>query len=195
MTHAFRGRPADLIVVDARTSLDLGDIDRARTLVKEHWGTDEAIPLIAVLSADVLDGADLTGKVDEFVVSPVRSGELLARVGLLLGRSYRTTETNRLVLADLTLDLAGATAYDNTGASMALTPKEYELLHFLMRHRGRFFDRARLLAQVWGQEFHGSDRTVDIHVCRLRSKLPPQAANLLETRRGIGYGFNVRVTG
>ena len=69
------------------------------------------------------------------------------------------------------------------------TPREYELLRFLALHRGKFFARDRLLDLVWGVGFEGGERTVDIHVRRLRAKMPPLAAALLETRRGLGYGL------
>ena len=94
-----------------------------------------------------------------------------------------------MTFADVVLDLQTATARNHRGDTLPLTHREFELLHFLCRHRGKFFDRDRLLTHVWGVDFIGSDRTVDIHVCRLRSKLPSHAASLLETRRGLGYGF------
>jgi two-component system alkaline phosphatase synthesis response regulator PhoP len=72
---------------------------------------------------------------------------------------------------------------------LPLTPREYELLQFLLTHRGRLFSRERLLDLVWGVDFEGGARTVDIHIRSLRAKLPPDAARLLTTQRGIGYGF------
>jgi DNA-binding response OmpR family regulator len=70
-------------------------------------------------------------------------------------------------------------------------PREYDPLAFLVTHRGKFFGRDRLLDLVWGIHFEGGERTVDIHIRRLRAKLPPQTADRLQTRCGTGYGFEV----
>ena len=89
--------------------------------------------------------------------------------------------------ADLTPDLG--CVRDTESRLLPLTPREYDLLRFLSLYRGKFFARDRLLDMVWGVDFEGGERTVDIHVRRLRAKMPSQAAHLLETRRGIGYGL------
>ena len=77
------------------------------------------------------------------------------------------------------------------GRILPLTPREFDLLRFLSLHRGKFFARDRLLDMVWGVDFEGGERTVDIHIRRLRAKMPPESAGLLETRRGIGYGLRL----
>ena len=89
----------------------------------------------------------------------------------------------------MTLELSAGCARDAAGLLLPLTPREYELLRFLALHRGKFFARDRLLDLVWGVGFEGGERTVDIHIRRLRAKMPPLAAALLETRRGLGYGL------
>jgi DNA-binding response OmpR family regulator len=85
----------------------------------------------------------------------------------------------------------GKRALDNTLRPLPLTPREYDPLAFLVTHRGKFFGRDRLLDLVWGIHFEGGERTVDIHIRRLRAKLPPQTADRLQTRCGTGYGFEV----
>ena len=114
---------------------------------------------------------------------------MLARLALLSFRKRHIHSADTLSLPGLTLDLAGARARDGSAGVLPLTPREYELLRFLALHRGKFFARDRLLDMVWGVDFEGGERTVDIHMRRLRAKLPPETAALLETRRGLGYGL------
>ena len=126
---------------------------------------------------------------DNFLLPPYAPAELLGRLSLLSFRKRQIQSGDRLLLAGLTLELAVGCVRGPTGDMLPLTPREYEMLRFLVLHRGKFFARDRLLDLVWGVDFEGSERTVDIHVRRLRAKLPAAAADLLETRRGTGYGL------
>lgn len=89
------------------------------------------------------------------------------------------------------LDLNGKRALNAQMQALPLTPREYDLLAFLVTHRGKFFGREQLLVLVWGIQFEGGERTVDIHIRRLRAKLPMGCADRLQTRRGTGYGIEV----
>lgn len=131
---------------------------------------------------------------DDYVTKPFSPRELLARVRALLRRaqSYRGTEGNASILTfgDLTLDL---TRYEVTkrGKNIDLTLREFELLKFLALSPGRVFSRETLLEKVWGYDFYGDIRTVDVTVRRLREKLEDDPANpaYVQTKRGIGYFF------
>ena len=191
MCRAFEGRPADVIVADLTTAIDFLPLRHFQFIVRETWGDEMRIPCIALLAPFHLGLPDLPAFVEDFLLPPYDPSEAVVRTSLQIFKSRQARDTERLTFADLTLDLAGAKAFDSRGEEMLLTRREFELLRFLCTHRGKFFDRDRILALVWGIEFAGGDRTVDIHVCRLRSKLPPHAASLLETRRGLGYGFKI----
>ena len=136
-----------------------------------------------------LKHSDWTPHTDDFLLPPYSSSEVLARLSLLRFRRRHVPADNLLRFADIVLDLNGKRALDNALTPLPLTPREYDLLAFLVTHRGKFFGRDRLLDLVWGIHFEGSERTVDIHIRRLRAKLPPQTADCLQTRRGTGYGF------
>lgn len=131
---------------------------------------------------------------DDYVTKPFSPRELLARVRALLRRalSYRTAEGNTSVLTfgDLTLDL---TRYEVTkrGQNIDLTLREYELLKFLALAPGKVFSRETLLEKVWGYDYYGDIRTVDVTVRRLREKLEDDPGNpvYVQTKRGIGYFF------
>jgi DNA-binding response OmpR family regulator len=190
LCEAFDGRPPDIIVADLSTAQDCLPLRHARKLLRITWGEELPLPLcLALLETRHLALADWRTYIDDFLLPPHSPGELLARVAHLLFRKRDIRSGDVLGLADVTLDLAGGRAFDSEGHLLALTPREYDLLRFLGTHRGKFFARDRLLDMVWGVDFDGGERTVDIHVRRLRAKLPPQTAAMLETRRGVGYGL------
>jgi DNA-binding response OmpR family regulator len=130
--------------------------------------------------------------VDDFLLPPFAPPEARARLEILLYRK-RSIDRGQIVFGSLRIDLNIGTAQDmstaQNGEDLPLTPREFELLVFLLTHRGKLFSRERLVSQVWGLDFTGGERTVDIHIRRIRTKIPEDVAALLETRRGIGYGF------
>ncbi len=188
---AFQGRPADLIVADLTTASDFLPLRHVQWVLRDIWGAETRLPCLALLIPYHLSLPELPAFVEDFLLPPYDPGELVVRAALQLFRIRQARDNELLTFADLTLDLSGGKAFDINGGEMVLTRREFELLRFLCTHRGKFFDRDRLLSLVWGIEFAGGDRTVDIHICRLRSKLPPHASSLLETRRGLGYGFQI----
>ena len=109
-------------------------------------------------------------------------------------RRQQVEGNGALRFLDVVLETGAAAAFTVSGRKIPLTPREYDLLCFLLTHRGRLFSRERLLEMVWGIDYEGGARTVDIHILRLRAKLPPEAAARLENRRRVGYGF-VSATG
>ena len=187
---AFEGRPPDVLLADLSGAADCLPLRHAARLLQSAWGDDVPLPVrLALLTPRHLSQPDWAAFVDDFLLPPYAPAEMLARLSLLSFRKRHVQTGDRLVLADLVLELSAACARDAAGLLLPLTPREYELLRFLALHRGKFFARDRLLDMVWGVGFEGGERTVDIHIRRLRAKMPPLAADLLETRRGLGYGL------
>jgi len=189
MARLFDGLPPDLLVADLREADDCSSIRRLREILSELYGSDLKTPCLALLPPDRLQIEDLHEYVDEILLPPYLPEEAVARASVMLRRSMRMRAADQIALADIVLDLSTHMVHDAQGTALPLTPREAELLRFLCIHRGKFFDRERLLNLVWGIGFDGGARAVDIHVCRLRSKLPPLAASRLQTLRGVGYGF------
>jgi DNA-binding response OmpR family regulator len=129
---------------------------------------------------------------DDYVTKPFSMRELLARVRALLRRAETApaAETEALTAGDLRVDLRRREA-SQRGQALVLKPKEFELLAFFLRNRGRAFTREQLLDQIWGYDFAGDTRTVDVHVSWLRQKIEDEPAKptRLITVRGVGYRF------
>lgn len=140
-------------------------------------------PVLALVPREKL--GSLPPGVDEFVLSPWVEGELLLRLERQLGPA---PSPDVIRFGDLSIDLV---RYEVTlaGKRVELTFKEYQLLKFLASHPGRVFTREALLAQLWDYDYFGGERTVDVHIRRLRSKIEDQAHTFIETVRGVGYRF------
>ncbi len=155
---------------------------------------ETAIPILMLTAktdeVDKVVGLELGA--DDYVTKPFSMRELLARVRALLRRAERSpqAEAESLSTGDLTVDMAKRLVY-RAGHPLTLKPKEYELLAFMVRNRGRAFTRDQLLNQVWGYDFAGDTRTVDVHVRWLREKIEdePSKPTRLITVRGTGYRF------
>ncbi len=125
---------------------------------------------------------------DDFLISPIDTAELDVRLKHLLWRSGRGLMPELIEYGPLILNLE---TYQATisGRAMDLTYMEYELLKFLASRPGKVFSRETLLSRVWGYEYYGGARTVDVHVRRLRAKLGEQQESLIQTVRSVGYRF------
>lgn len=150
------------------------------------------VPVI-FLTAKTSEQDKITGfslGADDYITKPFSPKELLARVKAVLRRS-------NLTYAEAFLEFPGLTVNPTShvvqceGEVIALSPKEYELLLFLIRHSSQVFERDQLLLNVWGYDFDGDDRTVDATVKRLRHKLTGQASGYIHTVWGKGYKFEV----
>ena len=122
------------------------------------------------------------------MLAPVRESELVSRVQLVLWRHGRAVARNTLAAGDLLVDLSNYQVFES-GRAVTLTFKEFELLRFLMTHYQQVFTRETLLNRVWGYNYYGGSRTVDVHVRRLRSKLEAGGRVYVETIRNVGYRF------
>jgi DNA-binding response OmpR family regulator len=125
---------------------------------------------------------------DDFCLAPVRQPELEARLKHLFFRSGRSSRPELIEYGPLALNLETYQAAI-AGRPLDLTYMEYELLKFLAQHPGKVFTRETLLSRVWGYDYFGGARTVDVHVRRLRAKLGEEHANLISTVRSVGYRF------
>jgi DNA-binding response OmpR family regulator len=125
---------------------------------------------------------------DDFCLAPFHPKELEARLRHLLWRAGRGASPEVASYADLVLNFETYQAAI-AGRPLDLTYMEYELLKFFVSHPGKVFTREQLLSRVWGYEYYGGARTVDVHVRRLRAKLGEEHANLIQTVRSVGYRF------
>ena len=146
---------------------------------------EKELPVIGLVPPDKLD--NLEGLVDDFIVKPYNSKELITRIKHLVKRDTDIS-TEQIRTAGITIDPDKYEVYVN-GRLVSLTFKEYELLKFLASHPGRVFTRDTLLNRVWSQDYFGGDRTVDVHIRRLRSKIEDPSHIYIETVRNIGYRF------
>jgi DNA-binding response OmpR family regulator len=150
-----------------------------------YFRKEKDLPVIALVSTDKLD--KLIDLVDDFAVKPYNSKELATRIKHLI-RKDSDVPTAQIRTAGITIDPDKYEVYVD-GKLVSLTFKEYELLKFLASHPGRVFTRDTLLNQVWSQDYFGGDRTVDVHIRRLRSKIEDPDHVYIETVRNIGYRF------
>jgi DNA-binding response OmpR family regulator len=158
---------------------------QAWTVLSELRTRSPSVPTIVIVERDQLDRYPWHEVVDEFVYPGVPETELRVRLAMLRRRAG-TGDGAIVRLGPLAIDTDTYRVTAN-GRALDLTFKEFELLRFLAQHPGRVYTRPALLREVWGYDFYGGTRTVDVHVRRLRSKLGPEHEQLIETVRGVGY--------
>jgi len=147
-----------------------------------------SLPIIALVARHKLDSIDGHIHVDDFLANPYDTKELLLRIKRLLDRTINIDSGDRMECDGLVIDLAKCEVTVE-GKVVELTFKEYELLKFLASNRGRVYTREALLNRIWGYDYYGGDRTVDVHIRRLRSKIEDSKHAFIETVRNIGYRF------
>jgi DNA-binding response OmpR family regulator len=175
----------DLLLVDARV-----DLVGARSLCRLLRATGIATPLLAVVTEGGLPAITVDWGLDDVVLSSAGPAEVEARLRLAVSaRAPEPSDEDAVIRGgDLTIDEATYQARIK-GRPLDLTFKEFELLKYLAQHPGRVFTRAQLLQEVWGYDYYGGTRTVDVHVRRLRAKLGPEHEALVGTVRNVGYKF------
>jgi DNA-binding response OmpR family regulator len=167
-----------------------GDLEAALAMCRTLRKGDLPLqPLLMVVDADGLPGLELRDELfDDFCVGPVDANEVVARLTLLFWRTGQGTRPELVEYGALMLNLETYQAAIN-GNPIDLTYMEYELLKFLVSNPGKVFTRETLLSRVWGYEYYGGARTVDVHIRRLRAKLGEEHAGLIQTVRSVGYRF------
>ncbi len=178
-------RPApELVLVDART--DLAD---ARATCRMLRATGAGIPLIAIVAEAGLIALAADWGVDDFALATAGPAEVEARLRLAVGRiGTVAVSAGAIRVGELSID-ADTYAARLKGVPLDLTYKEFELLKFLAQHPGRVFTRDQLLREVWGYDYFGGTRTVDVHVRRLRAKLGSEYESMIGTVRQVGNTF------
>ncbi|OHV00901.1 winged helix-turn-helix transcriptional regulator [Mycobacterium talmoniae] len=175
---------ADVAIVDART-----DLAAARGLCRLLSAAGTTVPVAAVVTEGGLVAVSAEWGLDEILLPGTGPAEVDARLRLLVGRAggpVAEESAGQITLGELVIDEGTYTARLR-GKPLDLTYKEFELLKYLAQHVGRVFTRAQLLQEVWGYDFFGGTRTVDVHVRRLRAKLGPEYESLIGTVRNVGY--------
>ena len=179
--------PADVILVDARR-----DLVNARGLCRLLRTTGLTTPLIAIVTEGGLTAVTHEWGLSDVVLDTAGPAEVEARLRLATTRSATTgtdpAEAPVIRSGDLSIDEHTYSA-KLKGSPLDLTFKEFELLKYLAQHPGRVFSRAQLLQEVWGYDYYGGTRTVDVHVRRLRAKLGPEHEAIIGTVRHVGYKF------
>jgi DNA-binding response OmpR family regulator len=168
------------------------DPDAAWTLCRALRKRDRLVaPLVVLVNGSQLADLDLRNDLfDDFCLTPFHPMELEARLKHLFWRAGEGVRPELVEHSELMLNLE---TYQATigGEPLDLTYMEYELLKFLAQNPGKVFTREMLLSRVWGYEYYGGARTVDVHIRRLRAKLGEEHANLIQTVRSVGYRFGV----
>jgi DNA-binding response OmpR family regulator len=179
--------PADALLVDGRRELP-----HIRSLCRVLRTTGVNCPVLLVTTEGGLSAVTAEWGVDDVLLESAGPAEVEARIRLAIGRlaanSNIDQELTEIRRGDVTIDEATYTAKVR-GRSLDLTFKEFELLKFLAQHPGRVFTRAQLLQEVWGYDYYGGTRTVDVHVRRLRAKLGTDHEQVIGTVRNVGYRF------
>lgn len=196
LQHAIRVLPAeatalidapdaDAVLVDGRH-----DLPGVRSLCRIIRTTGITVPLVVVLTEGGLAAINHEWGVDEVLLDTAGPAEVQARLRLAMGRLAEGADDapDEIRGGELVIDEATYTARVRQNV-LDLTFKEFELLKFLAQHPGRVFSRGQLLQEVWGYDYYGGTRTVDVHVRRLRAKLGPDHEALIGTVRNVGYRF------
>ncbi len=179
--------PCDAVIVDGRH-----DLAQARSLTRMIRTTGVECPVLLVVTEGGLAVVATDWGMDDIILTTAGPAELEARLRLCVGRVaaalHGEDETHLISSSGLVVDEAAYTA-KLENRSLDLTFKEFELIKFLAQHPGRVFTRQQLLQEVWGYDYFGGTRTVDVHVRRLRAKLGVEHETLVGTVRNVGYRF------
>jgi DNA-binding response OmpR family regulator len=195
LSHRVRSIPAepaqlitapqsDVILVDGRA-----DLASAKSLCKILQTTGITVPLVLVLTEGGLTAVNADWGVSDVILDSAGPAEVDARIRLVIGRMAQVEPSTKIQTSGVVIDEASYSAKVQ-GRPLDLTFKEFELLRFFASHPSRVFTREQLLSEVWGYDYFGGTRTVDVHVRRLRAKLG-DLESLIGTVRNVGYRFNV----
>lgn len=176
------GRSSDIVLLNIDKNWVDSDAQAEKIRQEKH------IPVIALLPRERLHSLDSSTNIDDFVVTPWETTEVIVRIKRVLGQKRNEASEEIIRCGDLVIDSAKCEV-SLGGRPVILTFKEYQLLKFLASNKGKVFTRSVLLDKVWGWDYYGGDRTVDVHIRRLRSKIEDMNHPFIETIRNIGYRF------
>jgi two-component system phosphate regulon response regulator PhoB len=181
----------DLVLIDWMLP-DMSGLELTRHIKREAATRDLPVIMLTARAAEGDKVAGLDGGADDYVTKPFSPRELLSRINAVLRRTDGTATDDTIDLGGLQLDRA-AHRVSSRGADVALGPTEYRMLDFFMQNPERVFSRTQLLDRVWGGNVYVEERTIDVHIRRLRKALEDvNMSHLVQTVRGSGYRFSVR---
>ncbi len=180
----------DCIFLDARKELPA-----AKALAKLLTTTGLDCPIVAIATEGALSAINADWGIDDVILDTAGPAELEARIRLAIGRIEAEKFANdpsarEIRTGEVVIDESSYTAKIK-GRALDLTFKEFELIKYLAQHPGRVFTRAQLLQEIWGYDYFGGTRTVDVHIRRLRAKLGPEFEAIIGTVRNVGYRFTL----
>lgn len=184
LTDSLAGPDPDLLFVDSAK-----DLSRGRDACRAIHGSSPKVPQVAIVAPEMLEAVGPDWGIDTFVLDGAPREEVLARVRIAIGASLADAPSV-LRVGELTID-PETYQVRLRGRPLDLTFKEFQLLLYLSERPGRVFSRSRLLQEVWGYDFFGGTRTVDVHVRRLRAKLGAEHEAMIATVRNVGYKLEV----
>lgn len=173
----------DLVFLDART-----DLASAKAIARILISTGLSVPLVVILSEGGLAAMNFEWGSSDIILHSAGPAEIEVRIRLAMAKYRAEREVGRINASGVVIDESSYSAKVD-GKPLDLTYKEFELLKFLAQHPGRVFSRDQLLSEVWGYDYFGGSRTVDVHIRRLRAKLG-DLEGLISTVRNVGYRFN-----
>jgi DNA-binding response OmpR family regulator len=179
----------DCIIIDARRELPT-----AKSFTKLITTTGVSTPLIIITTEGGLSAINADWGIADVILDTAGPAEVDARIRIVIGKDAITQLAKNPSLkeirsGDVVIDEDSYTAKIK-GRTLDLTFKEFELLKYLAQHPGRVFSRSQLLQEIWGYDYFGGTRTVDVHIRRLRSKLGPEFESVIDTVRNVGYRFS-----
>ena len=180
----------DVLFLDARR-----DLPAAKSLARLLNSTGIDCPIIVIATEGALSAMTADWGLDDVILDTSGPAEVEARIRLAIGkleadRFAADPSAREIRTGEIIIDESAYTAKIR-GRSLDLTFKEFELIKYLAQHPGRVFTRAQLLQEIWGYDYFGGTRTVDVHIRRLRSKLGPEFEAIIGTVRNVGYRFTL----
>ncbi len=190
--EAIAARVPDLVLLDWMLP-GMSGLEFARRLRRDELTREVPIIMLTARGEEDDRVSGLDAGIDDYVVKPFSTRELVARVKAVLRRSHGESEEGTVELGGLRIDGPAHRVFAGE-RPIAIGPTEYRLLHFFMTHPERVYSRAQLLDHVWGGNVYVEERTVDVHIRRLRKTLEPFGLDaLVQTVRGSGYRFSTTI--
>ena len=179
----------DCIIIDARR-----DLPTAKSFTKLITTTGVSTPIIIVTTEGGLSAINADWGITDVILDTAGPAEVDARIRIVIGKDAidqlaKNPSLKEIRSGEVVIDEDSYTAKIK-GRTLDLTFKEFELLKYLAQHPGRVFSRSQLLQEIWGYDYFGGTRTVDVHIRRLRSKLGPEFESVIDTVRNVGYRFS-----
>ena len=181
----------DCLLIDTRR-----DLPAAKSFTKLITSTGVDVPIMVITTEGGLSAINADWGIDDVILDTAGPAEVDARIRIVIGQSAITQlasnpSAGEIRSGEVIIDESSYTAKIK-GRILDLTFKEFELLKYLAQHPGRVFTRSQLLQEIWGYDYFGGTRTVDVHIRRLRSKLGPEFEAIIGTVRNVGYRFSVQ---